>query len=280
MLQRWLVALGGQQLGPQVISVLLSAVIACSPESAFSAELQRDSVTRVVDGDTVVLNSLGKARLIGVNTPETVSPAQRKGAPPECYGPEASAKLKAMLPPGTAVDFETDVEPTDRFGRSLIYLYLEDGTFVNADLVKNGFAVAKAYKPNVAYRSTFESLQGKAKAEGIGLWTACAPESKKGSDERGSSGSGFGPEARVVTRPSPVVVKTRAQREAASKAASSMALTNPGDVKNCADFASYGEAKAWYDRYFDAFGDVAKLDGDGDGIPCESLYRRAIAKTQ
>jgi hypothetical protein len=46
---------------------------------------------------------------------------------------------------------------------------------------------------------------------------------------------------------------------------------NPGDAKNCGDFATYAEAKAWYDTYFPAYGDVAHLDGDGDGIPCESL---------
>lgn len=48
-------------------------------------------------------------------------------------------------------------------------------------------------------------------------------------------------------------------------------LVNPGDTKNCSDFATYGEAKEWFDRYFQAFGDVARLDGDNDGEPCESL---------
>jgi hypothetical protein len=47
--------------------------------------------------------------------------------------------------------------------------------------------------------------------------------------------------------------------------------SNPGDAKNCSDFASYSEAKAWYDTYYPAYGDVAGLDSDSDGIPCESL---------
>ena len=47
--------------------------------------------------------------------------------------------------------------------------------------------------------------------------------------------------------------------------------TNPGNTKNCSDFSSYSEAKAWFDRYFPDFGDVARLDGDNDGEPCESL---------
>ena len=52
-------------------------------------------------------------------------------------------------------------------------------------------------------------------------------------------------------------------------------LGSPGDSKNCKDFASYGEAKAWFDKYYPVYGDVAKLDGNGDGRPCESLLPRS-----
>ena len=52
-------------------------------------------------------------------------------------------------------------------------------------------------------------------------------------------------------------------------------LPNPGDSKNCKDFASYGEAKAWFDKYYPVYGDVAKLDGNGDGRPCESLLPKS-----
>jgi len=48
-------------------------------------------------------------------------------------------------------------------------------------------------------------------------------------------------------------------------------LVNPGNSKNCSDFTTYSEAKQWFDTYFEDFGDVARLDGDGDGEPCESL---------
>jgi Excalibur calcium-binding domain len=48
-------------------------------------------------------------------------------------------------------------------------------------------------------------------------------------------------------------------------------IPNPGDVKNCPDFATYNDAKRWYDTYYPLYGDVAKLDGNNDGIPCESL---------
>ena len=74
------------------------------------------------------------------------------------------------------------------------------------------------------------------------------------------------------TTPEPVR-KQPLQLAAGATGSRSQVLVNPGDTKNCADFASFDEAKAWYDKYFPAFGDVAKLDGDGDGVPCQSLLK-------
>lgn len=234
-----------------------------------------DRVERVVDGDTIVLSSLGKTRLIGMNTPETVAPAQRRGAPPDCYGPEASAKTKQLLPVGTAVNIELDKEPQDKFGRSLAYVYVaKDGAFVNGDLVKSGFARAKAYPPNVRYKAQFSALEAEAKAEGRGLWGSCA-------DAKPTSGKGFDPQRATASAPAaakpvqqPKTPAERKQKEAVARETEfpPAALDNPGDVKNCADFRSYAEAREWYDRYFPRFGDVAKLDGNGDGIPCNGLY--------
>ena len=69
------------------------------------------------------------------------------------------------------------------------------------------------------------------------------------------------------------VFQSKSLRGAPAKAEE---LTNPGDVKNCADFGTYREAKAYYDLYFPRFGDVAKLDGDGDGKPCEGLLKKEM----
>ena len=82
----------------------------------------------VVDGDTVVLSSAGKSRLIGVDTPEVFG---RR----ECFGAEASAFAKRTLPAGMRVAVERDAEPRDRYGRSLIYLTLPDGRSFNELLV-------------------------------------------------------------------------------------------------------------------------------------------------
>ena len=56
-----------------------------------------------------------------------------------------------------------------------------------------------------------------------------------------------------------------------SSSTTTTGLANPGNTKNCSDFSSYGEAKEWFDRYFPLYGDVAGLDNDNDGEPCESL---------
>ena len=119
------------------VALVSAAVVSFSITPDAASALQADKIDRVVDGDTIVLSNLGRARLIGVNTPETVAPAQRQGAPPQCYGPEASAFVKKYLPAGTAIEYETDLEPLDRFGRNLVYLY-KDGASVNERLVRDG----------------------------------------------------------------------------------------------------------------------------------------------
>lgn len=122
-------------------------------------------VSRVVDGDTFVLASGERVRLIGIDTPETVHP--NKGV--EAYGREASAFTKSLLA-GKRVRLEFDVEPRDRYGRLLAYVYLSDGTFVNAELVKRGFAQASTYPPNVKHAATFRELQREAREARRGLW--------------------------------------------------------------------------------------------------------------
>jgi len=69
----------------------------------------------------------------------------------------------------------------------------------------------------------------------------------------------------------PAVAPTKTSPSSTSTMTTTTKLENPGDVKNCPDFKDYKEAKAWYDKYFPLYGDVARLDGNNDGIPCESL---------
>lgn len=131
------------------------------------------TVDRVVDGDTIVVAGDHTIRLIGIDTPETVHPER----PVECFGRQASQHLAALLPPGTGVRLVGDVEPADTFGRTLAYAYrLPDGLFVNAELVRGGYAVALTISPNVAFADRFAALATEARDAGRGLWAACDVE--------------------------------------------------------------------------------------------------------
>jgi endonuclease YncB( thermonuclease family) len=126
------------------------------------------AVQRVSDGDTFVATVKGRrerVRVIGVDTPESVHPGQ----PDEPFGEEASAFAKRYLS-GATVRLAGDVEPRDRYGRLLAYVWLADGTFWNALLVAEGYAQQLTIPPNVAYADLFRRLAGEARSKDRGLW--------------------------------------------------------------------------------------------------------------
>ncbi len=128
-------------------------------------------VERVVDGDTIVVAGGHRVRLIGVDTPETKDP--RRGV--QCYGKEASAFLAGVLASGTSVRLVGDVEQHDAYDRTLAYVYrLPDGLFVNAELVRRGYADVLTIPPNVAHAAELAALAREARQGDRGLWAACA----------------------------------------------------------------------------------------------------------
>ena len=140
----------------------------CAPVHAADQALTAE-VVRVVDGDTVVIQLDAREesiRLIGVDTPETVQPTL--GVEP--FGPEASAFTKSLLPPGTQVRLELDVQERDRYGRLLAYVYLTDGRTVNAELLRAGLAQLLTVPPNVKYVELFTRLHREAREDGRGMW--------------------------------------------------------------------------------------------------------------
>lgn len=126
-------------------------------------------VTGVTDGDTLTLSRLGRSRVIGVDTPEVHGRV-------ECYGREASAFAKRTLPAGTHLRYELGVDSRDRYGRALVYVWLEDGRFFNGLLVREGYAVPLTIPPNVEHADLFVRLSRAARAAERGLWSpsACA----------------------------------------------------------------------------------------------------------
>lgn len=138
--------------------------------AAASGESGSARVERVVDGDTVILSAgLGSSRVVGVDTPETVKP----DAPVQCFGPRASAFSKRVLGAAGRVRYRVAREPIDDYGRSLVYLWLPDGRFFNAMLVRGGYARPLPFPPNTRYAPLFQSLAEAAARRGRGLWGRC-----------------------------------------------------------------------------------------------------------
>jgi micrococcal nuclease len=149
------------------------AVVGCQPverpESVAGAPSSTVGVVdRVTDGDTIVVSGT-KVRLIGIDTPETVHPSR----PVECFGPEASAAMTRLLPPGTQVRLVPDVESADRFQRTLSYVYRsEDDLFVNVEMARLGYAQQLTIPPNVARAEQIGRAVREAREAGRGLWGA------------------------------------------------------------------------------------------------------------
>jgi micrococcal nuclease len=131
------------------------------------------TIIAVSDGDTILVSIQGveeHVRLIGINTPETVKP----NAPVECYGPEASHLAKALLPKGTVVRIERDVEARDGYNRILGYVFRQpDGLFINLEMAKQGMAREMSIRPNLARQADFRAAIADAKDAHRGLWAAC-----------------------------------------------------------------------------------------------------------
>ena len=127
-------------------------------------------VARVVDGDTIEVRTgdgTEDVRYIGIDTPETVKPEE----PVQCFGPQSSAANRRLVE-GRSVRLVFDRERRDIYDRLLAYVYVGD-RFVNAALVREGFARTLTIPPNVAHAGLFHRLARAAGRAGRGLWRAC-----------------------------------------------------------------------------------------------------------
>lgn len=121
-------------------------------------------VERVIDGDTLKLTNGERVRLIGVDTPETKHPRK----PVQYFGKEASLFTKGMVE-GKEVRLEYDWQRRDRYKRILAYVYLLDGTFLNAEIIKQGYGFAYTKFP-FKYLEEFRTYEKEARENRRGLW--------------------------------------------------------------------------------------------------------------
>ncbi|MFC1983317.1 thermonuclease family protein [Chloroflexota bacterium] len=138
-----------------VITLCLLTLCACIPPP------ETATVARVIDGDTVIIDTGHRVRYIGIDTPE-VYPEK------EALGTEAWQANREFVE-GKKVRLERDVSDTDKYGRLLRYVYVDD-LFVNAELVRQGLAEAKAYPPDTKYQDYLEKLETEARQAGRGIW--------------------------------------------------------------------------------------------------------------
>jgi micrococcal nuclease len=195
-------------------------------------------VSRVIDGDTITVLLDGRSynvRYIGIDAPETVAP----GRPVEWMGREATAANKALVE-GKMVYLEKDVSNTDRYGRLLRYVYVGQ-VFVNAELVRQGYAVVSTYPPDVKYQSLFLQMQQEARAAGRGLWGAQPPSTQP----------------TVVVRPTATVP----QPGRCDPSYPDVCIPPPPPDLDCKDIP--------YRRFRVRPPDPHRFDGDYDGIGCE-----------
>jgi micrococcal nuclease len=208
---------------------------------------ERATVLRVVDGDTIEVDrgrGPEKVRYIGIDTPETVDPSR----PVAWMGREASA-ANAALVEGRTVVLERDVSETDRYGRLLRYVWIEDPAgpggwiFVNLALVAAGFAQVATYPPDVRYAELFLAAQAEARAAERGLW-------------------GPRPTPTPILAPPPKPTATARATGDCDPAYPRVCIPPPPPDLDCGDIP--------YRRFEVLPPDPHRFDGDHDGIGCES----------
>ena len=209
-------------------------------------DVQTYSVTKVIDGDTIVIEKGGAketVRLIGLDTPETVDPR----SPVQCFGKAASDEAKRMLT-GKRVRLEMDAsqDERDKYGRLLAYVYVDDVLF-NQYMIVNGFGHEYTYNIPYKYQKEFKGAESVARAQKRGLWA----------DDVCAEYNAFIP---AIESPWTIPLPFTSGEYECSR-----------NTYNCSDFSKQSEAQHVFELCGGGRNDVHLLDGDHDGRVCESL---------
>jgi micrococcal nuclease len=211
--------------------VLFPTTATVTPQFATTTTPLYD-VVKVIDGDTLRVHKDGD---------ETVDPRR----PMECFGKEASGKAKQILS-GTRIHIEMDSSQgvLDKYGRTLAYVFLEDGTNFNEYMIREGYAYEYTYHLPYKYQLQFKEAERKARVLGKGLWADGACGMKNVS---------------ALIAP------------AYSATTSGKNYVCNKNTYNCSNFSTQHEAQAVFEACGGSANDIHKLDSDNDGIVCEGL---------
>ena len=245
----------------QILAVLSLAFTLWSPVA--HAQSVTGTVTRVIDGDTVDIRVNGKVeriRIIGLDTPETVDP--RKAV--QCFGREASAHAKELLPLGTVVALESDPtqDSRDKYGRMLAFILFEPEPGLTANftevMIAGGYGHHYVYRRPSIYAEAFREAETVARANGLGLWGAetCAGQSYPKHDLEDDGAV-----------PASVALVPVEDEPTPADGFDPRAFIGKGNAFNCNAFSSQAQAQAVLRA---DPRDPNKLDPDRDGVACES----------
>lgn len=153
-----------------IAAAVAAALVTGSVVVAAAANADTGTVVRIVDGDTLVVsinNGDHTIRLLNVDTPETKDPNQ----PVECLGPQATEYLEGLLPKGTRVRLEFDVERHDKYGRTLAGVFAPDGSLVNAEIAREGLGIPVQYGSNSKFMPPVRAAYEEARTAKSGFFS-------------------------------------------------------------------------------------------------------------
>jgi endonuclease YncB( thermonuclease family) len=148
------------------LTLILVLLASGGTSPAADAGSLRVKVRWVDDGDTIVVAGGERVRYLGINTPEVA----HKDEPGEPFGDEAKAFNKKLVQ-GRWINLELAEQQRDPYGRLLAYVFLADGTFVNGELVRQGYAHLLRKQPKLRYWERLLALQRQALKKKKGMWS-------------------------------------------------------------------------------------------------------------
>ena len=231
---------------------------------------ERDEVVRVLDANTVKMKKSGLVTFAAVKTPSGYN--KNDLTFPECMTKSPSSKARKLLPAGSQVGVRFVNGGNDSKPRGALVVSQDGTLLVNAELVRAGFARPTARGREDADKllpgltAVLQRLQAEAKEREMGMYVHCHEGGVSALDDQFEP-LDFTVETKYGDDGGKQVLVKRGGKEEKP--------INPGDVKGCSDFAYYEDALRWYEKFYPYYGDVAKLDRDGDGVPCPGLPHTA-----